>query len=441
MDKSKRKSLPSVNRDKISDSKVAKISTDLFLYGRTRWRMAVRPFRLVCMLAQTLAAEEDKQLSLFKTEYSFSLDKVFYYLGLDKTGRKYDLLIKDMEAAMGTVVSYKSQTKKGKVKWTGLTLISYCDIDEDTGRMIIQPNERAREYLVEMKRWCSMQPKYYLKLSSEYQNWFYMYLKKELIDMKASVTVDIDTLKYMLCLDEVKFYDPKQYKNANEKFFKVVLGITRPEGWKYNPKGPNKPWNFIKKDKDDGESEEDKEKKKTEEKTEQSETVEDEILQKENKKKPKKKGRKKKEQEFSGTLAAISAYTDINVSAFPIKEGRSYTKIRFDISRKKATLSKAEQDKLHEKVTQFDIDDMGKPERNGRSKAKQPQTMAEIFGSTPVLDEHQNPISDPIAIPEAEKTIPSETVREMAKLTGKTPYQLAKDLGYIQLENGDYKKA
>lgn len=420
-DKSKRKNLPTVNRDKISDEKVAKISTDLFLYGKTRWRMAVRPFRLVCMLAQTLAAEEGNQLSLFKTEYSYSLDKVFYYLGLDKYGNKHDLLYKDMEAAMGSVISYKTKTQKGKTVWKGLTLISYCEINEETGRMIIQPNERAREYLVGMKRWCALQPKYYLKLSTEFQNWFYIFLKKEAINMTASVTVDIDTIKEMLCLDDTKSYDPKQNKNANENFFKYVIGITKPKGWKYNPKGANKPWDFMKENKENN----DKEK----------------GIPENSEDKPKKKGRKKKEQDFSGTLAAISTYTDINVSAFPIKEGRSYTKIRFDISRKKATLSKAEQDKLHEKITQFDIDDMGKPERKGRSKTKQPQTMAEIFGSTPVLDEHQNPISDPTAIPGAERTIPSETVREMAKLTGKTPYQFAKELGYIQLENGDYKKA
>lgn len=376
--------------------------------------MPVRPFRLVCMLAQTLAAEEDKQLSLFKTEYSYSLDKVFYYLGLENTKQKYDLLFEDMEQAMGTVITYKSKTPSGKTRWKGLTLISYCDIDEETGRMVVQPNERAREYLVEMKRWCAMQPKYYLKLSSEYQNWFYMYLKKEAINMKTSIVVEIDTLKYMLCLDEVKSYDPKHNKNANENFFKRVLGIEKPKDWKYKPEGPNKPWLFT---------------KMPEKKKEETE-----------KKEPKKAtGRKKKEEEFTGTLAAISAYTDINVTAFPMKEGRTYTKICFEISRKERTISKAAQEKMHEKLNQYNLDDMGRPERKGRSGAKKPQTMAEIFNSTPVLDEHQNPILD-AAIPQGEAIIPSATVRDMAAAMGKTPYQLAKDLGYIQLESGDYKK-
>jgi hypothetical protein len=414
----KRKNLPTVNRDKVSENKVAKISTDLFLYGKTRWRMGVHPFRLVCMVAQTLSSEEDKQLPLFQTEYSYSLDKVFYYLGLEKNKARYNLLFQYMEEAMGTVISYKSTTKKGKVRWKGLTLISYCDIDEESGRMIVQPNERAREYLVGMKRWCALQPKYYLKLSSEYQNWFYMFLKKEAINMKASVVVDIETIKYMLCLDEVKSYNAKHNKNANENFFKRVLGIVKPKDWKYKSKGINTPWDYMK-----------EEKKKDDEQLTSTKKVEE-----------KKKGRKKKEKEFSGTLAAISQYTDINVSAFPIKEGRSYTKICFEISRKTSTLSKSEKEKLHEQLNQFNIDDMGKPERSGRSGAKKPQTMADIFASTPVLDELPNPMSDEAAIPGAESTVPSATVREMAKLAGKTPYQFAKELGYEQLENGDYKK-
>ena len=81
MEKPKRKKLPSVERDRISKDKVAKISTDLFLYGKTRWRMSVRPFRLLCMVAQTLSSEKESpnQLSLFKTEYTYSPAVVVWY--------------------------------------------------------------------------------------------------------------------------------------------------------------------------------------------------------------------------------------------------------------------------------------------------------------------------------------------------------------------------
>ena len=397
MDKPKRKKLPSVERDRISKDKVAKISTDLFLYGKTRWRMSVRPFRLLCMVAQTLSSEKESpnQLSLFKTEYTYSPAKVFEYLGLESTNQRYELLISDMLELMETVIQYKTVSKRGAIRWKGINLLSYCDIDEETGRIVVQINENARSYLVGMNRWCALQPKYYLKLSTEYQNWFYVFLKKE-AGVQPSITVDIDTLKEMLCIDEKKSYNPEQNKNANENFFKRVLGIERPKGWKYKQQGKNEPWDYT---------------------------------------------REPKTKEIVGTLGIITKETDINVSAFPIKEGRTYTKVRFDISRKKATLSKVEQDKLHEKLNQFNIDDMGKPERKGRSKAKKPQTMAELFGSIPLVDEHKNPMAEADSMPHGKTTVTAKSVREMARMMGMTADQLAKKLGYVLRADGDYEKA
>lgn len=395
MEKPKRKKLPSVERDKISDDKVAKISTDLFLYGKTRWRMSVRPFRLLCMVAQTLSSEKESpgQLSLFKTEYTYSPAKVFKYLGLENTNQRYELLISDMLELMETVIQYKTVSKRGAIRWKGINLLSYCDIDEETGRIVVQINDSARGYLVGMNRWCALQPKYYLKLSTEYQNWFYVFLKKE-AGVQPSITVDIDTLKEMLCIDNLKTYDPEQSKNANEYFFRKVLGIEKPKGWKYKPQGKNEPWDYT----------------------------------------------RDKDKEVVGTLGIITKETDINVSAFPIKEGRTYTKVRFDISRKKTTLSKVEQEQLHKKLTAFDIEDMGKPERKGRSKAKKPQSMADMFSSTPLVDEHKNPMADIDSIPSAKTIIPAKSVRETARHLNMTADQLATRLGYRKREDGDWEQ-
>lgn len=396
MDEPVRKKLPSVERDSISKEKVAKLSTDLFLYGKTRWRMSVRPFRLLCMVAQTLSSEKEPptQLSLFKTEYTYSLPKVFEYLGLEGTNQRYELLISDMKELMGTVIEYKTFSKRGAIRWKAINLLSYCDMDEETGRIVVQLNDKAKGYLVGMKRWCALQPKYYLKLSTEYQNWFYAFLRKE-AGVQPSITVDIDILKEMLCIDSLKYYDPEQNKNANEKFFSKVLGIEKPKEWKYKQQGKNEPWDYT----------------------------------------------SDKDGEIFGTLGVITKETDINVSAYPIKEGRSYTKVRFDISRKKSTLSKVEKEKLHEKLNQFNLDDMGKPERKGRSKVKKPQTIADLFGSTPLVDEHRNPMASQETIPVANKVvIAAKSVRETANQLGIKPEQLAKKLGYTLRPDGDWEK-
>ena len=220
-----------------------------------------------------------------------------------------------------------------------------------------------------------------------------MFLKKE-AGVQPSITVEIDTLKEMLCIDNLKTYDPEQSKNANEYFFRKVLGIEKPKGWKIKPQGKNEPWDYT----------------------------------------------RDKDKEVGGTLGTITKETDINVSAIPIKEGRTYTKVRFDISRKKSTLSKVEQEQLHKKLTAFDINDMGKPERKGRSKARKPQSMADMFGSVPVLDEHKNPMANAESIPQGKVTIPAKSVRETAQQLGMTAQQLAKKLGYSLRPDGDWEK-
>lgn len=85
---------------------------------------------------------------------------------------------------------------------------------------------------------------------------------------------------------------------------------------------------------------------------------------------------------FTGTLAGITAHTDINVTATPIKTGREYTHISFNLSFKTKVLTSYEQDKLHKQATQHDIQDMGRPDRRARGSKQKPQTLKDLFSST-----------------------------------------------------------
>ena len=74
----------------------ARISSQLFTYGQFRWKMDVRPFRLLMMVTQTLAMEKKPMPSLFP-EYVFPLKKVFEYMGITNNGKRYDLLANDIK--------------------------------------------------------------------------------------------------------------------------------------------------------------------------------------------------------------------------------------------------------------------------------------------------------------------------------------------------------
>lgn len=382
----------------------ARMSSQLFNYGQYRWRMSVRSFRLLMMVTQTLAMEKNQSLPLFP-EYIYPLKKVFAYMGITLNGKRYDLLSNDTKELMSTVIEVKDTSKKGKFRWIGKTLISLCEIDSETSTLKIKINEDSRDYLVGMKRWSEIEPRIYLNLTTEYQNWFYAYFKKEMYlaentTKPIKMIVDIETLKEMLYLTEHKTYN--QLPNANEKFFHKVLGIQKPKDWKYNKEDEklNTPWDFY-----------------------------------------------KERNKETGTLYSITTLTDINACAYPIKEGKSYTKICFIINYKKSYLTQKRK-KIEFQQKKNEIIDMGVPtKRTKRTSKNQPQTMEDLFKSTMTLNSMQNPIYDE-TLPEASKiVIPHETVDNIIHshnmMHPESPIskeQYIKDLGYHINEKGEIVK-
>lgn len=385
-----RRNLPTVKKERQSMEKAAHISTEIFVYGRTRWRMKVRPFRLLMMVCQAISSEKG-QLPIFP-EYVFPLGKVFTYLGLEKTKGRYDLLAEDLREFLSSCVEIKSYTKRGAQRWTGTSFITWYLLDEEESVLNIQINEKARDYLFGMNRWCSMQPKFYLRLSTEYQNWFYTFLRKEL-NFKPKITVEISVLKEMLYLDKTPSYNTTKNPNANDNFFKRVVGIRKPKDWKYTPKGKNTPWEYTKDSKG----------------------------------------------EYTGALAGITMHTDMNVTAYPVKTGRSYTAIIFEISSKAKVLTEATKVRVRKESSKHDIQDMGKPTRQGRSKKL--QTIADLFQATPVVQKEKNPIMEKEQIPTGSVIIHNSTVLELARAQGINAESLAERLGYKRRKDGDWERS
>ena len=385
-----RRNLPTVKKERQSMEKAAHISTEIFVYGRTRWRMKVRPFRLLMMVCQAISSEKG-QRPIFP-EYVFPLGKVFTYLGLEKTKGRYDLLAEDLREFLSSCVEIKSYTKRGAQRWTGTSFITWYLLDEEESVLNIQINEKARDYLFGMNRWCSMQPKFYLRLSTEYQNWFYTFLRKEL-NFKPKITVEISVLKEMLYLDKTPSYNTTKNPNANDNFFKRVIGIRKPKDWKYTPKGKNTPWEYTKDSKG----------------------------------------------EYTGALAGITMHTDMNVTAYPVKTGRSYTAIIFEISSKAKVLTEATKVRVRKESSKHDIQDMGKPTRQGRSKKL--QTIADLFQATPVVQKEKNPIMEKEQIPTGSVIIHNSTVLELARAQGINAESLAERLGYKRRKDGDWERS
>ena len=317
--------------EKFDPNKVVRISQELYEVNACRWRMSTYGYRLLFALAQTVEyAEED----LFP-ELGFDKQVIFKYLGLENTERKYELLDKILNEVLQNSLHLPRVKKNGARIWMGYSWITSYRFSEDERFVNIRLNGDVKPFLISLKRYASIQPKYYLKLSTDYQNWFYPYLKN--VVKLGKWTVAINDLKFALYLENTPTYDPKQNKNATEKFLDKVIGITISQKAKDEnrlskaQKRVQKPiaWDYT----------------------------------------------KDKSGKFTGTLAGITANPDINVTASVIKTGRCYTHIVFFLSEKTKCLSQQRLKELDSKQ-QADVD-FGKKQR--RNERKGEQTMKDLF--------------------------------------------------------------
>lgn len=276
--------------DRFKEYKPVRVSQELYEVGKVRFKMGVYGYRLLYALAQSL---NYNQKDLFP-EYGFDIQAIFKYLNIDSNGRRYEILNEALNDIGENILNIKTYKKNGAVRWQGMAWITKFDFATDEKLLNIQVNEAVKPFLLNLKQYALIRPKDYLNLSTEYQNWFYPYLKN--VAKLGRWRVSIEDLKQALFLENTDSYNPNKNKNAIPYFLDRVIGIQISQKAKLEnqtaTKAKRKPklieWDYT----------------------------------------------KDKSGNPTGTLYGITQGTDINVTASVEKTGRSYTHITFLLSEK-----------------------------------------------------------------------------------------------------------
>lgn len=374
--------------ENFNDYKPARISKELYDLEKCRWRMSVLASRLLFALSQIVS--ENKENDLFP-ELGFRIDVLFKYLGLTKNKDQYNRLQEALKEVRESGLDIIQETKKGK-KWLGLSWITKYEFSTYEPLVTIEINRHAKPFLRQLTQYARIQPKIYLKLSSEYQNWFYPYFKQ--FEQLGKWKVSIEDLKIALMLENEDSYNTNKNVNATKYFLSRVLGIELSESAKKE--------NMLSK----------KEKR-------QAKPISWDYV-------------KNAKGEYTGTLFHITEKTDLNVTASCLKTGRSYTHIIFFIAQKK--ISNYKQKKHTDSNAGAELD-FQKPVKR---KARTQKDMQDIFASE--FDARKF-----ISNPAYEKDLPKrivfyseEQLSEMAKETAKTVGEVAKMMRLIMGEDGRY---
>lgn len=368
---------------KLSLSKPIKISSELYNIDKYRWRMTTLGYRMLFAVSQCVEGN-----MLFR-EISFPKDMLFKYLGLQSTNRRYELLKEALNEVRKSGIEYCSVNERGKRTWTGLSWITFYSFSEEGNSVNIDINDRAMPFLCALKQYALVQPKTYLRLSTDYQNWLYPLLKMRM--GLGTWEMSIDYIYESLDLEHTKSYT-KTNRNYIVNILKYIIGIQVSDAAKAEQKAAAK------------------------EKRKPNLVAWDYVTGADGKP--------------TGTLYTIHKETDINVYACAVKEGRSYQIVIFFISEKVDAMSASRKEHLHKQIVGAAEKDMGKiQDRKDRVGA--------------VLFENENPAFIPSAISATPVFYTDDDLRDMvnSELGLNTVEQVAERAGYRKHPNGKWYKA
>jgi len=153
---------------KFNDSAGVRLSEELYNIDKVRWSFSTYGFRTLFAIAQSI----DK--GTWYDDVFIKQSVMFQYLGLQNTGQRYKILSDALEEVQSTTITRKNSETK---KWEVFGFINQAEFVEGGNFIQIEINRKAKPLLFELKQFVQIQPKFYLALKDEYQNWLYPMLK------------------------------------------------------------------------------------------------------------------------------------------------------------------------------------------------------------------------------------------------------------------------
>lgn len=338
----KKNNLPPNSIIRFNEEAGVRLSEELYNIDKVRWGFSTFGFRTLFAIAQSI----DK--STWYNDVFIKQDAMFQYLGISKSGQRYDILAKALSEVRSATFNRRNEKTK---KWDVFGFVTNADFTEGGNFVHIIIDEKSKPLLFELKQFVQIQPKIYLSLKDEYQNWLYPMLKLRVggrADHFCRWEMSIDDIATALQLD-------KKTPNKGEK---TRLGA-------YDHRNKDRIGNILKYVIGIRISEEAKQENRLAaiEKREPKEIPWDYTTSREGLP--------------NGTLYTISNETDIRVRACAMKVGRAYGKVIFYIDLKDESLSSYQQEQEYVKVIQAADHDMGKRQRDNGGEANLAQIIAE----------------------------------------------------------------
>jgi plasmid replication initiation protein len=196
------------------------------LYDKTyRTKLSLHAQKLLYGLASCLDESED----LFP-EWVIHIDGLFKYLNIENTNKRYDIVRESILEIAKNPLEYRLNEKK----WGVWAWISMAKFDAENSNFVtINFSPEVKPFLLQLKEYCRLEVRYYMKLSSNYSMWLYPYLRNVANKRDSYIEMTLKEIRELTYNEKTPAYNPKKNKDANRNLLARVVGIERKRGAKH----------------------------------------------------------------------------------------------------------------------------------------------------------------------------------------------------------------
>lgn len=209
------------------------------LFDKYRYNLGMYSHKLLLGLAQSL----DVTHELFPT-WHIDIRHLFKYLNIESNNQRYEIVKNAFFELSKNPIEWKvSDTRWGVMSW-----LSYANYDEENNMFInIKFNPDVKPFLLQLRQFCELETRHYVKLGSNYGMWLYSHLKNAA--KKGTHIMSIERLKEITYTENLKSYNQELKSDATRSFLKNVIGIQRnvkTKTWEFSTRKDRKTGEMVK---------------------------------------------------------------------------------------------------------------------------------------------------------------------------------------------------
>lgn len=209
---------------KFDENNYAKLAPELFK-NNVRMNLSLHGQKLLFGLTCSLSDD----IEAFPS-WHIHISDLFKYLNIENSNKRYDIVRK----ALSELMKNPLEIIKSSKDWIYISWLTTLRFSEEKSNYVeIRFNEQAAPYLLNLKKYCLLETKYYVKFESSYAMILYPRLRNIANQKQPILELTFDDILKLTYNEKTDAYQKGKNRNANNDILKRIIGIQKKRGSKH----------------------------------------------------------------------------------------------------------------------------------------------------------------------------------------------------------------